>query len=101
MSRGGRRYLGRWSAFVIALAIAGTGLDALPAILLAEVPACEASSNDDGLDEVENGVDLASPPLHVRRGAARPARGGALLDHFASPASRRAPTRAAAVGRPP
>jgi hypothetical protein len=101
MSQGGRRILGPCSTLVIALAIAGAGLDALPATLLLDAPTCEMDREVD-LDEIKDDeVCVPSSPIRLRRERA-PLAWDASPPHLLVPlVPWRATTHLAAAGTPP
>jgi hypothetical protein len=100
MGQFGGRLVALLSHLVIALAIAGVGLDALPATVLLGAPAWE-TLGDDGTDDVEDDADFAWPLIHVKRSRAVQFRGGASLKPFAPPETWRAMTRAAGAETSP
>lgn len=75
MTQGVRRFLGLWSWLVVPLAIAGTGLDLLPANLwlLRNASVYERGPREDDIDEFgDDDVWMASPRVRLLRG--RPTR---------------------------
>jgi hypothetical protein len=73
MVQGGRRFLGLWSWLVVPLAIAGSGLDLLPANLwlLRTTSVYELGPREDDIDEFgDDDVWIASPRVRPLRGRA-------------------------------
>ncbi len=58
MVRGAKRTRNFWSTFVIALAVAGAGLDALPALLILETAGRE-ERQDDAFDDADDIVTVS------------------------------------------
>src|SRR4051794_7125198 len=101
MSQGGRRFIGPWWMFVIALAIAGAGLDALPASLLRDAPACETDQEVD-LDEIKDDeACVESPSIRLRRERTPITWDASSFPSSALLASWRAKTHLAEVGTHP
>ena len=101
MRLGSRRSIGLWPTLVIAQAITGAGLDALPVTLLLDAPACEMDREVDFDEFKDDEVCVASSPFRLRRERAPLVWDAPPLQHFVRFAPWRAMTDLAAAGTPP